>query len=192
LVLADLLHRDAFCLGIAGMVEPMSASDRQTNIPSPFSGEGGAHSRSEWEGEGSPPTRKVLLARARWMRANPTEAEKRLWQMLRDRRLAAFKFRRQQVIEPYIVDLVCFSQRLIIEADGSQHADSPADVRRDSFLCGQGFRVLRFWNNDVLGDTDSVATAIFTALSIPHPPKPAAWAPPSPARGEGFVGASNG
>ena len=76
------------------------------------------------------PTRKELLARARWMRANPTEAEKRLWSTLRDRRLAAFKFRRQQVILPYIVDLVCFAERLIIEADGSQHADNPGCAPR--------------------------------------------------------------
>jgi very-short-patch-repair endonuclease len=126
------------------------------------------------------------------MRANPTEAEKRLWLMLRDRRLAAFKFRRQQVIAPYIVDLVCFAERLVIEADGSQHADNPGDARRDAFLRRQGFRLLRFWNNDVLGEPEAVAAAIFAALSVPHPPKPSAWAPPSPARGEGLVGASNG
>ena len=137
------------------------------------------------------PTRKELLARAKLMRANPTEAEKRLWAMLRDHRLAAFKFRRQQVIEPYIVDFVCLSERLIIEADGSQHADNKDDVRRDAFLRRQGFRLLRFWNNQVLEEGDGVTTAIFSAL-FPHPPKPAAWAPPSPARGEGLHGAPHG
>jgi len=120
------------------------------------------------------------------MRANPTEAERRLWSMLRDRRLAAFKFKRQQIIEPYIVDLICLGRRLIIEADGSQHADNKDDVRRDGFLRGQGFQVLRFWNNQVLTEASAVADAIYATLSPPHPPKPAAWAPPSPARGEGL------
>ena len=126
------------------------------------------------------------------MRANPTEAEKRLWSMLRDRRLTAFKFRRQQIIAPYIVDFICFAERLIIEADGSQHADCKKDARRDAFLRGQGFRMLRFWNNQVLAESDAVAAAIFAALSVAHPPKPSAWAPPSPARGEGLSGAING
>jgi very-short-patch-repair endonuclease len=90
------------------------------------------------------------------MSANPTEAERRLWALLRDRRLAAFKFRRQQVIEPYIADFACFGERLIIEADGSQHADDKDDARRDAFLRSQGFRVLRFWNNQVLGESEAV------------------------------------
>jgi very-short-patch-repair endonuclease len=142
-------------------------------------------------GAGSFPTRKELLARARWMRAHPTEAEKRLWSLLRDQRLGACKFRRQQVIVPYIVDFVCLEQRLIIEADGSQHSDCKEDARRDAFLRSQGFRLLRFWNNQVLGESGAVAAAIFAELSIPHPPKPSAWAPPSPARGEG-LGANHG
>jgi very-short-patch-repair endonuclease len=120
------------------------------------------------------------------MRANPTEAEKRLWSMLRDHRLAAHKLKRQQIVAPYIVDFVCLARRLIIEADGSQHADDKADVRRDAFLRAQGFRVLRFWNNEVLNDSSAVGDAIHAALSSPHPPKPSAWAPPSPARGEGL------
>jgi len=127
----------------------------------------------------------MLLARARWMRANPTEAEKRLWTILRDRRLAAFKFRRQQILHPYIVDFVCFEQRLIIEADGSQHSDSPEDARRDAFLRSQGFRLLRFWNNQIIGERDGVAAAIFAALLSPHPAGRAAAGCPSPARGEG-------
>jgi very-short-patch-repair endonuclease len=131
------------------------------------------------------PSPKELLARARWMRSHPTEAEKRLWTILRDRRLGAFKFRRQQIITPYIVDFVCLEQRLIIEADGSQHADNKDDTRRDAFLVRQDFRLLRFWNNQVLRETGAVATAIFAALSVPHPPKPSAWAPPSPIKGEG-------
>ena len=125
------------------------------------------------------------------MRANPTEAEERLWKMLRDRRLAAHKFRRQQVIYPYIVDFVCLETRLIIEADGSHHADDKADARRDAFLRGQGFQLLRFWNNQVLAERDAVAAAIFAALSSPHPADRFAAGCPSPARGEG-LGASHG
>ena len=125
------------------------------------------------------------------MRAHPTEAEKRLWTLLRDRRLSAFKFRRQQVIEPYIVDFVCLEQRLVIEADGSQHADDKDDARRTRFLGRNGFRVLRFWNNQVLSETLSVAEAIYAALPFPHPPAAARRAPPTPARGEG-LGASHG
>jgi very-short-patch-repair endonuclease len=119
------------------------------------------------------------------MRANPTPAEERLWTMLRDRRLAAFKFRRQMVIAPYIADFVCLERRLIIEADGSQHADSDHDMRRDAFLCGQQFAVLRFWNKDVLENGQGVFEAILAALSTPHPARLTA-SRPSPAGGEGF------
>ena len=154
--------------------------------PSPFTGEGGARPRSGWEGEGLRPDRKTLLVRARWMRANPTEAEKRLWTMLRDRRLAAFKFRRQQILYPYIVDFVCFEQRLIIEADGSQHADNRGDARRDGYLRSQDFRLLRFWNNQILAEGDAVAAALFAALLPPHPACRVAAGCPSPARGEGL------
>jgi len=126
------------------------------------------------------------------MRLNPTPAERRLWSMLRDRRMPVFKFRRQFVIAPYIVDFVCFERRLIIEADGSQHAESGHDKRRDAFLRLQGFSVLRFWNNDVLENASGVFDAIYAELTSPHPPKPAAWVPPSPARGEGLSGARNG
>jgi very-short-patch-repair endonuclease len=158
--------------------------------PSPISGVGGPRRGGGWLGAATRPRRKELLARAKWMRANPTEAEKRLWTLLRDRRLAAFKFRRQQVIEPYIVDFVCFAERLIIEADGSQHADNKDDARRDAFLRAQGFRSLRFWNNQVLCETQSVAEAIYAALPFPHPPTASRRAPPSPEMGEGF-GAPN-
>ena len=138
------------------------------------------------------PTYAELLARAKWMRANPTEAEKRLWSMLRNRRLEAYKFKRQRIIAPYIVDFVCLSSWLIIEADGSQHADNRDDERRDSFLERAGFRVLRFWNNDVLGNSEGVFDAICAALTDPHPPTASRRAPPSPRRGEGLEGASLG
>ena len=138
-------------------------------------------------GRGGVPTYAELLARAKWMRANPTEAEKRLWSMLRDKRMPVFKFKRQMVIAPYIVDFVCLERRFIVEADGSQHADSEYDFRRDAFLCSEGFTVLRFWNNDILGSASGVFDAIYAALCPPHPPTAARRVPPSPARGEGLA-----
>jgi very-short-patch-repair endonuclease len=120
------------------------------------------------------------------MRRNPTDAERRLWSMLRDQRMPIFKFRRQVVIDPYIADFVCFERRLIIESDGSQHAECESDLRRDAFLRAQGFTVIRFWNNDVLRRPAGVFDAIHAALTSPHPPIAAQWAPPSPARGEGL------
>jgi very-short-patch-repair endonuclease len=117
------------------------------------------------------------------MRANPTEAEKRLWSMLRDRRFGRYKFRRQQIIDFYIVDFVSLSERLIIEADGSHHAESEVDLRRDEYLRSQGFHVLRFSNNEILREPDAVKSAILAALSIPHPPKPKAWGTPTRERG---------
>jgi very-short-patch-repair endonuclease len=125
------------------------------------------------------------------MRSNPTEAERRLWAMLRDQRMPVFKFRRQVVIDPYIADFVCLERRLIIEADGSQHAENDYDVRRDAFLRSQGFSILRFWNNDVLHKASGVFEIIYAALSAPHPPTAPRRVPPSPARGEG-LGASHG
>ena len=98
------------------------------------------------------------------MRHEPTEAERVLWRLLRAKRLAGWKWRRQQPIGSYIVDFVCFETRLIVEADGSQHVDDKYDVRRDTWLRAQGFRLLRFWNNDVIGRPDAVSEAILSAL----------------------------
>jgi very-short-patch-repair endonuclease len=120
------------------------------------------------------------------MRASPTEAERRLWSMLRDRRMEDARFRRQRVIAPYIVDFVCLERSLIIEADGGQHADSASDRRRDVHLRRIGFRVLRFWNNEVLDNPSGVFERICTALHTPHPPTAAQWVPPSPGTGEGL------
>ena len=102
---------------------------------------------------------------ARALRANQTDAETRLWLRLRDRRLAGAKFRRQAAIGPYIADFACFPARLIVELDGGQHAqDADADAARTAWLEGQGFRVLRFWNNDVLANTEGVLERILEAL----------------------------
>jgi very-short-patch-repair endonuclease len=125
------------------------------------------------------------------MRANPTEVEKRIWSILRAKRFAGFKFRRQTIVGSYIVDFVNFEHRLIIEADGSQHADNKYDERRDAYLKRQGFDILRFWNNDALKETDVVAEAIWHALQTPPLPSAASRLPPSPARGEGKESTSN-
>ena len=98
------------------------------------------------------------------MRREPTDAERALWRLLRARRLCEWKFRPQVRIQPYIVDFVCFETRLIVEADGSQHVENACDERRDAFLTEQGFRVLRFWNKEVLTNRDGVLTAILAAL----------------------------
>jgi very-short-patch-repair endonuclease len=125
--------------------------------PSPISGEGGAR-REAVGGRGR------ALARAREMRKNPTEAERALWRLLRNKRLANWKWKRQQLIDHYIVDFVCFEARLIVEADGSQHIGSDYDVARDAHLRAQDFRLLRFFNNDILARSDGVLTSILAAL----------------------------
>ena len=94
------------------------------------------------------------------MRREPTEVEDKLWQELRSRRLDRIKFRKQHNLEPYIVDFVCFEAMLIVELDGSQHAESAHDAVRDAALKRMGFRVLRFWNEDVLKDLDGVCDTI--------------------------------
>jgi very-short-patch-repair endonuclease len=101
-----------------------------------------------------------------------TDTERRLWFRLRAHRFQRVSFRRQVPIGPYIVDFLCLSARLIIEVDGGQHASSQAnhDAVRDAYLRAQGFRVLRFWINDVLGDFEGVLETIATALAEPLPP----------------------
>jgi very-short-patch-repair endonuclease len=124
---------------------------------------------------------------AKKLRTDATDAERALWRLLRSRRLAHFKFRRQVPIGPWIVDFVCFKQRLIVEADGSQHAGSEHDQMRDRDLSERGFRVLRFWNNDILLQSQSVVEVIAgTAAPSPSPVcAPDGAHPPSPTRGEG-------
>jgi len=124
------------------------------------------------------------LRKAQRLRREMTDAERKLWSVLRNRQLEGAKFRRQQPIGPFIADLVCQEQRLIIEADGGQHAECAADGRRTGFLECKGYRVLRFWNDDILTNLDGVAQVIADALSTPHPAR-ASRESPSPSRGEG-------
>jgi very-short-patch-repair endonuclease len=122
---------------------------------------------------------------AKALRANLTEAERRLWYLLRAHRFKGIKFKRQALIGRYIVDFVSFERCLVVEVDGGQHANSEADLRRDQWLEDQGFRILRFWNNDVLNNTENVLEAILRASRNPSPGTPLRGEPPSPTRGEG-------
>lgn len=108
---------------------------------------------------------------ARKLRQNQTETEKRLWRHLRNRGLAGHTFRRQFPIGPYIADFVCLERRLVIEADGGQHMEQAAqDERRTEFIESKGFKVLRFWNNDVLQDIEVVLNVILSELTAPSSP----------------------
>ena len=103
---------------------------------------------------------------ARNLRKNLTESEKLIWSRLRNRQLAGCKFRRQHPIGSYIVDFVCLARKLVIELDGGQHmAAVNYDTKRSEFLKEKGYRVLRFWNQDVLAETDIVLQKIFDEVS---------------------------
>ncbi|WP_421331086.1 endonuclease domain-containing protein [Aeromonas veronii] len=104
---------------------------------------------------------------AKRLRRDATLAEQKLWQHLRNRRLAGVKFRRQMPIGPYVVDFICLEQGLIIEVDGSQHgtqANQMHDEARTAYLNQQGFRVIRVWNNDVLSQMEVVLAHIWLSL----------------------------
>jgi very-short-patch-repair endonuclease len=133
---------------------------------------------------------------ARHLRRNQTAAELQLWMALRDRRLVGYKFRRQRPIGPYIADFVSIRHRLVVEVDGTRHANSATDERRTAWLEQHGWRVIRVWNNDVSRNSTAVAEHILNvlqsrpALTLPSLPR---WAPPpdqaggrlSPASGRG-------
>jgi len=172
--------------------------------PSPLAGEGGER-RSRSPGEGD--TRTVRerdkpaktskasprpaargggalrtsskIASARQLRGAMTDAERRLWSLLRNRKLVGSKFRRQVPVGPYVADFLCFEARLIVEVDGGQHTESPRDEVRDAWLRSQRLIVLRLWNSDVLKNPEGVLAALQAALatqSAPHTRKPRARA----------------
>ncbi len=117
---------------------------------------------------------------AKHLRRRMTDAERKLWYALRDRRFHGWKFRRQHPVGPYIADFACIEAQLIIEVDGGQHANSTTDAPRTQYLEAQGFRVIRLWNPDVLKNLDGVLLQLLIALGGPCPsPRP------SPQRGEG-------
>ena len=103
-----------------------------------------------------------MLHYARKMRKEPTDAERLLWRRLRGRALGRLHFRRQTPIGPYIADFCCKSPRIVIELDGGQHADA-ADAFRDAWLAERDYKVLRFWNNEVLSNIEGVLEAILRA-----------------------------
>jgi very-short-patch-repair endonuclease len=107
----------------------------------------------------------VSVVKARKLRQSPTEAEKKLWDVLRHRQLEGFRFRRQHPIGKFIADFACTKYHLIIEADGGQHADNGYDVKRTAWLKSEGWHVIRFWNNDILENTDGVLEAILKTLN---------------------------
>jgi very-short-patch-repair endonuclease len=135
-------------------------------------------------------------ARAQTLRAKSTEAEKKLWRRLRDRRLGGAKFVRQAPIGPYYADFVCRACKLIVEIDGSQHVDSDYDDKRDATLVALGYCVLQFWNAEVLHSIDDACATIVAAVegrlapferfkrptaedgAAPHPALRATFSPP--------------
>jgi very-short-patch-repair endonuclease len=120
--------------------------------------------RGEGKGSAVPEMRQG----ARALRIRMTDAARELWFALRDRRFSSFKFRRQVPIDRFIADFVCFEARLVIEVDGGQHAESLQDQRRDRWFAENGFRVVRFWNNEVLSNLEGVLTVLLAELE-PQP-----------------------
>ncbi|HEV7982066.1 MAG TPA: DUF559 domain-containing protein [Xanthobacteraceae bacterium] len=123
---------------------------------------------------------------SRHLRRTATIAEQRLWNRVRSRSLCRMKFVRQEPIGPYTVDLVCREQRLIVEIDGGQHAESRRDAVRDQWLRDHHYRILRFWNNEVFQNIDGVLETIAHALQAERPAHPVLEGEdrPLPARGE--------
>ena len=151
--------------------------------PSPLVGEGLGR------GGRSAARQASALRAAKLNRSNPTDAEHRLWQLLRAKRLNDWKFRRQPPIGAYRPDFVCHAAKLVVEADGGQHGEM-RDGPRDAWLKSQGFEILRFWNNDILNNEEGVLTTILSALEASaaassrggRTPLPN----PSPTKGEGL------
>jgi very-short-patch-repair endonuclease len=105
-----------------------------------------------------------MIRIARRLRVNQTDAERVLWNRIRNRQIDGHKFARQLPIGAYVCDFVCREKQIVLEVDGAQHADSATDAIRDEYLVAEGYRVLRFWNNDVLGNLDGVLITIQAAL----------------------------
>lgn len=149
-------------------------------ISSPLVGEEGpraAKPRGKVRGKAPNPR----IARARELRRNATDAEKRLWTLLREK-LPSAKFRRQVPIGPYFADFASHAVRLVVELDGGQHEEA-ADAPRTAFLEREGYRVIRFWNHDVMQNLEGVLATI--AAFTPHPPIVDAMGPSLSHKGRG-------
>ncbi len=132
-------------------------------------------------------------SRERQLRRDQTEAERHLWESLRNRRLGGFRFRRQHLIGPYYADFACAEARLVVELDGSQHLlQSGHDALRNTYLERNGYRVLRFWNDDALARTGEVLEAILAVLRTPHPGSLREPVPLPAPRGEGNAASARG
>ena len=107
----------------------------------------------------------MMLEQAKKLRKNATETETLFWFEVKDRRLGGYKFRRQCPIGRYIVDFLCLEKKLIVEIDGGQHNEREKDKIRDEYLSGLGFKVLRFWNNELLENMEGVLSTLTLALS---------------------------
>ncbi|MBI5212229.1 MAG: endonuclease domain-containing protein [Nitrospirae bacterium] len=130
-----------------------------------------------------------MVDAAKTLRKSQTDAEKLLWKHLRAKQMEGLKFRRQQPIGNYVIDFICLEKSLVIEVDGGQHADNKKDEERDAWLKLEGFKVLRFWNNEVLTNMKGVLEVI-RENCLNHPPltpplKGGDSIQPSPLAGEG-------
>ncbi|HNI08882.1 MAG TPA: DUF559 domain-containing protein, partial [Thiobacillaceae bacterium] len=155
-----------------------------TRHPLPPAGEGFSHPSpadgggAGGEGKTATPPKPVptdLLAHARVLRSHQTDAEQLLWGILRAKHFLGLKFRRQHPVGQYILDFYCDELKLAVELDGGQHADQQAyDATRSQFLNAQGIEVLRYWNNQILGETEAVLESLYQAVQrkAPSPPAP--------------------
>eukprot|EP01136_Pigoraptor_vietnamica_P003769 Opistho-1_new@33414 len=129
-----------------------------------------------------PPVRRQISPHAARLRRDRTGAEDRFWQAVRNRQLDGFKFRFQHSLGPFVADFACLEAMLIVELDGGQHSEV-RDVRRTAYLEAKGFRVLRFWNHDVLENLEGVLTVVGDALAQVRSRRPSPN--PLPQAGEG-------
>lgn len=143
----------------------MRGADASAPVPSPRGGEGGAKRRVRAV---RPAT---AIPRARKLRTDMTDAERRFWNLVRNRSLQGLKFVRQYPVGPFITDFACRERMLIVELDGSQHAESIDDDKRTAFLNKEGYSVLRIWNNEVLTELAAVTDLMLATLSG-HEPSP--------------------
>ncbi|WP_324187708.1 endonuclease domain-containing protein [Sphingopyxis solisilvae] len=123
----------------------------------------------------TPKQHKPSTGIARKLRRHETEAEKKLWRVLRARQFLGLKFRRQSPVAGFVADFLCEELRIIVEADGGQHAESPSDERRTALLQAAGYHVIRYWNNDIMSNLEGVledlrGRLVATAdVGTPHP-----------------------
>ena len=125
-----------------------------------------------WMSRRTPRAVDKRVPRARALRRDATEAEKNHWQQLRQPPFKEHHFRRQATIGSYFADFASHQLRIVIEVDGGQHLDSATDDRRTAYLASEGYRVLRFWNNDVLANLSGVLSVIDRAVNADRPPTP--------------------